>query len=111
MREESVPYLRSNTRSSGPTATATEWPCGWAATSAGANSAAPLTSASSTAVSSMDAADSAVSWVGIEGLGFRGRHSLGAQRGQCREFGSRAASCNSARPVGRCFVELGPFSA
>lgn len=49
-----VPYLRSNTRSSGPTATATERPSGWAATRAGANSAAPpLTSASSTAASSI----------------------------------------------------------
>ena len=37
-------------------ATATEFPWGWAAISAGANSAAPLTSASSTAGSSIAAA-------------------------------------------------------
>ena len=40
-------------------ATATEFPWGWAAISAGANSAAPLTSASSTAGSSIAAAAAA----------------------------------------------------
>jgi hypothetical protein len=64
-------FLRSNTRSSGPMATAT--PCRWTAMSACADSAAPL-------IGGLGAAW--VVWVGVRGVGFGERRRKDGEAGE-----------------------------